>query len=227
MKKKCVYGVVKRIFDIVSSLLVLILLSPLFLITAIAIKIDSKGPVLFKQERVGRYKKPFKILKFRSMRVDTDPNSATHELKDADAHITRVGKFIRKTSIDELPQLVNILCGQMSVVGPRPLIDKGCDSQVILERDKYHANDVRPGLTGLAQISGRDEVDATEKAWLDGKYVEKRGVFLDLSIIFKTIFKVFGREGVVEGDNCEYKHCANCPTAMASEKNACVDGTDK
>ena len=227
MKKKRVYTVVKRIFDIVSSLFALILLSPLFLITAIAIKIDSKGPVFFKQERAGRYKKPFKILKFRSMRVDTDPNSATHELKDAVAHITRVGKFIRKTSIDELPQLINILCGQMSVVGPRPLINNGCDAQVIAERDKYHANDVRPGLTGLAQISGRDEVDVAEKAWLDGKYVEKRGVILDISIIFKTVFKVFARDGVVEGNNCEYKHCANCPAATASEQNACVDGLDK
>lgn len=118
MKKKPIYSAIKRIFDVVSSFLALILLSPLFLITAIAIKIGSKGPVFFRQERVGKNKKVFKILKFRSMRIDTDPNSSTHELKNADAHITRVGKFIRKTSIDELPQLINILIGQMSVVGP-------------------------------------------------------------------------------------------------------------
>lgn len=226
MKKKPIYSAIKRIFDVVSSLLVLILFSPLFLITAIAIKIDSKGPVFFRQERVGKNKKVFKILKFRSMRVDTDPNSSTHELKNADAHITRVGKFIRKTSIDELPQLINILIGQMSVVGPRPLIDKGCDSLVIKERDKYHANEVRPGLTGLAQISGRDQVDVAEKAWLDGKYVEKRSLFFDLGIIFKTVFKVFERDGVVEGDTCEYKHCKKCDDVKTDNIKALGECTD-
>ena len=201
MKKKRVYAVVKRIFDIISSLLALIVLSPLFLITAIAIKIDSKGPVFFKQKRVGKNKKLFNILKFRSMRTDTDPNAPTHQLKAAESHITKVGKFIRKTSIDELPQLINILLGQMSVVGPRPALFNQYD--LIEERDKYHANDITPGLTGLAQISGRDELEIPVKARIDGEYVTKRGVFFDLGIIFKTVFKVFERDGVVEGGTGE------------------------
>lgn len=201
MKKKRVYAVVKRIFDIISSLLALIVLSPLFLITAIAIKIDSKGPVFFRQKRVGKNKKLFNILKFRSMRTDTDPNAPTHQLKAAESHITKVGKFIRKTSIDELPQLINILLGQMSVVGPRPALFNQYD--LIEERDKYHANDITPGLTGLAQISGRDELEIPVKARIDGEYVTKRGVFFDLGIIFKTVFKVFERDGVVEGGTGE------------------------
>lgn len=203
MKKKRLYSGIKRIFDIVSSLLALIVLSPLFLITAIAIKIDSKGPVFFKQERVGKNKKLFKILKFRSMRTDTDPNAPTHQLKAAESHITKVGKFIRKTSIDELPQLINILLGQMSVVGPRPALFNQYD--LIEERDKYHANDVTPGLTGLAQISGRDELEIPVKAKIDGDYVMKRGVFFDIGIIFKTVFKVFEHDGVVEGGTGELK----------------------
>ena len=201
MKRKPIYGALKRIFDIIASLFALIVLSPLFLITAIAIKIDSKGPVFFKQERVGKNKKLFKIIKFRSMRTDTNPNAPTHLLASAESHITKVGKFIRKTSIDELPQLINILCGQMSVVGPRPALFNQYD--LIEERDKYHVNDIRPGLTGLAQISGRDELEIPVKAKLDGDYVLKRGVFFDLGIIFKTVFRVLGHDGVIEGGTGE------------------------
>ena len=178
MKKKRVYAVVKRIFDIIPSLLALIVLSPLFLITAIAIKIDSKGPVFFRQKRVGKNKKLFNILKFRSMRTDTDPNAPTHQLKAAESHITKVGKFIRKTSIDELPQLINILLGQMSVVGPRPALFNQYD--LIEERDKYNANDIRPGLTGWAQINGRDELEIQTKAKFDGEYIQKISLMFDI-----------------------------------------------
>lgn len=166
-----IYSFFKRIFDIFCSLLAIIVLGIPMLIVAIAIKIDSKGPVLFKQDRVGKNKKIFKIWKFRSMFTNTDPNAPTHELGNATSHITKVGKFIRKTSIDELPQLFNILSGKMSIVGPRPALWNQYD--LIAERDKYGANNIRPGLTGLAQISGRDELEISEKAKLDGEYMKK------------------------------------------------------
>lgn len=171
------------------------------IIVAIAIKCDSKGPVFFKQDRIGKNKKIFKILKFRSMYVDTDPNAPTHQLGNAKSHITKVGTFIRKTSIDELPQLFNIFVGQMSFVGPRPALWNQDD--LVAERDKYHANDVKPGLTGLAQISGRDELEIPVKAKFDGEYVEKRGFFYDIGLIFRTAFSVFKHDGVVEGGTGE------------------------
>ena len=201
MKKKPIYAFFKRIFDIVCSLIAIILLALPMLIVAIAIKCDSKGPVLFKQQRVGKKKKLFKIWKFRSMYIDTDPNAPTHQLGDATSHITKVGKFIRKTSIDELPQLFNILFGKMSFVGPRPALWNQDD--LIAERDNYHANDIKPGLTGLAQISGRDELEITVKAKLDGEYVKKREFFYDIWLIIKTAFSVFKHEGVVEGGTGE------------------------
>ena len=196
-KKKPIYSFFKRCFDIFCSLIAIIVFSLPMLIVAIAIKIDSKGPILFKQERVGKNKKLFKIWKFRSMYTDTDPNAPTHQLGDAKSHITKVGAFIRKTSIDELPQLFNILSGKMSFVGPRPALWNQYD--LIEERDKYHANDVVPGLTGLAQISGRDELEIPIKAKIDGDYVKKRGFFYDIGIIFKTAFSVLKHDGVVEG----------------------------
>ncbi len=201
MKKKAIYAFFKRLFDILCSLLALILLAIPMLIVAIAIKIDSKGPVFFKQNRVGKKKKIFKILKFRSMYTDTDPNAPTHQLGNAKSHITKVGAFIRKTSIDELPQLFNILSGKMSFVGPRPALWNQDD--LIAERDKYHANDIKPGLTGLAQISGRDELEIPVKAKMDGDYVKKRGFFYDIGLIFKTFFSVFKHDGVVEGGTGE------------------------
>ncbi|NLE06400.1 MAG: sugar transferase, partial [Crenarchaeota archaeon] len=163
----------------------------------ICIKCDSRGPVFFKQKRVGIHKKHFNVLKFRSMYIDTDPNSPTHQLGNARSHITKVGAFLRKTSLDELPQLINIFLGQMSFVGPRPALWNQYD--LIEEREKYGANDVKPGLTGLAQISGRDELEIPVKAAKDGEYVEKRGFFYDISLIFKTAFSVLKQEGVVEG----------------------------
>ena len=197
MKKKPIYAFFKRLFDIVCSLLALSLLFIPFIVIAIAIKCDSKGPVFFKQNRIGKNKKIFKILKFRSMYVDTDPNAPTHKLGNANSHITKVGAFIRKTSIDELPQLINILFGQMSFVGPRPALWNQDD--LIAERDKYFANNIKPGLTGLAQISGRDELEISEKAALDGLYVKKRNFFYDIGLIFKTFISVFKHDGVVEG----------------------------
>ena len=201
MKKKPIYSFFKRVFDIFCSFLAIILLALPMLIVAIAIKIDSKGPVFFKQDRIGKKKKIFKILKFRSMYVDTDPNAPTHQLGNATSHITKVGKFIRKTSIDELPQLFNIFIGQMSFVGPRPALWNQDD--LVAERDKYHANDIKPGLTGLAQISGRDELEISVKAKFDGEYVQKRGFFYDIGLLFKTFFSVFKHEGVVEGGTGE------------------------
>ena len=198
-----IYSFFKRLFDIFCSALAIIILGIPMLIVALAIKLDSKGPVLFKQERVGKNKKLFKIWKFRSMYTDTDPNAPTHELGNATSHITKVGKFIRKTSIDELPQLFNILSGKMSIVGPRPALWNQYD--LIAERDKYGANDVRPGLTGLAQISGRDELEIAEKARIDGVYMKKRGFFYDIGLIFKTVFSVFRHDGVVEGGTGELK----------------------
>ena len=201
MKKKPFYVFFKRCFDIFCSLIAIMLLALPMLIVAIAIKIDSRGPIFFKQDRIGKNKKIFKILKFRSMYVDTDPNAPTHQLGNATSHITKVGAFIRKTSIDELPQLFNIFVGHMSFVGPRPALWNQDD--LVAERDKYHANDVKPGLTGLAQISGRDELEIPVKAKFDGEYVEKRGFFYDLSLIFRTFFSVFKHEGVVEGGTGE------------------------
>lgn len=196
MKKK--YFIIKRIIDFVLSLLGIIVLSPLFLIFAIIIKIESIGPVFFKQKRVGKNKEYFNILKFRSMRTDTPKDMPTHMLKNADAYITKFGNFMRKTSLDELPQLINILKGDMSIVGPRPALWNQYD--LIEERDKYNANDIRPGLTGWAQINGRDELPIKVKAKYDGEYVKKVSFLFDLKIFFLTIGKVFKHEGIVEGE---------------------------
>lgn len=201
MKKKPVYSLLKRLFDlIVSFICIFILLLPM-LVIAIAIKCDSKGPVLFKQDRVGKNKKIFKILKFRTMFTDTDPNAPTHLLKDAKSHITKVGAFLRKTSLDELPQIFNIFIGQMTFIGPRPALWNQYD--LIEERDKYHANDVVPGVTGLAQVNGRDAIEIPTKAMFDGIYVERRSLWFDFKILIKTFIFVFGEKGVVEGGTGE------------------------
>ncbi|WP_367116102.1 sugar transferase [Enterococcus faecium] len=187
----------KRGIDFLLSLVGIIVLSPIFLILCIAIKIDSKGPVIFKQKRVGKNKTHFYIYKFRTMKVDTPKETPTHLLSNPDFFITRVGKFLRKTSLDELPQLFNILKGDMAVIGPRPALWNQYD--LIEERDKYHANDIRPGLTGLAQISGRDELEIDYKARLDGQYTANITPWMDLKCFFGTIISVFKSEGVVEG----------------------------
>lgn len=187
----------KRLIDVVLSFLGIILLSWLFLIIAVLIKIDSKGPVFFKQKRVGIHKTYFYMLKFRSMRTDTPKNMPTHLLNNAESHITKVGKVLRKLSLDELPQMLNILKGDMSIIGPRPALWNQDD--LIAERDKYGANDVKPGLTGWAQINGRDELPIDVKARLDGEYVSSMGFIFDLKCFFGTIISVLKSDGVVEG----------------------------
>lgn len=191
------YMKIKRLIDIVLSFFALIVLSPIFLILVIAIKFDSRGPVLFKQKRVGLHKAHFNILKFRTMRIDTPKDTPTHLLGNPDQYITKVGRFLRKTSLDELPQIWNIFVGQMSMIGPRPALWNQYD--LIAERDKYGANDVPPGLTGWAQINGRDELPIELKSKLDGEYVQKISFWMDVKCFFLTIVSVLKSEGVIEG----------------------------
>lgn len=198
-----VYLKIKRLTDIILSTLGLIILSPVFLILIIAIKVDSKGPVLFKQKRMGIHKSHFNILKFRTMRIDTPKDCPTHLLENPDQWITKVGKFLRKTSLDELPQIWNIFVGQMSIIGPRPALWNQYD--LIEERDKYGANDVPVGLTGWAQINGRDTVEIEDKARFDGEYVIKRSLWFDAICFFGTITAVLRRKGVIEGGTGEMK----------------------
>ena len=187
----------KRLLAIVLSLLGLICLGWLLILLCVAIKIDSPGPVLFKQKRVGKGKSHFYILKFRTMRIDTPRDMPTHLLANPEQYITRVGKFLRKTSLDELPQLLNILKGDMAIIGPRPALWNQFD--LIAERDKYGANDIRPGLTGWAQINGRDELEIDVKARLDGEYVERLSFGFDVKCFLGTIAAVLRSDGVVEG----------------------------
>ena len=188
---------VKRAMDIVLSFLGISVLAPVLLILIIAIKIDSPGPVFFTQKRVGLHKEHFQILKFRTMRIDTPKDVPTHMLENPEQWITKVGKFLRRTSLDELPQIFNIFVGQMSIVGPRPALWNQFD--LIEERDKYGANDVVPGLTGWAQINGRDELEIPVKAKLDGEYVEKLSFGFDMKCIFGSVSAVINKKGVVEG----------------------------
>ncbi|MCU7357821.1 sugar transferase [Enterococcus dispar] len=188
---------IKRVIDFILALMGIIILSPILFILCIAIKIDSRGPIVFKQKRVGLNKTHFNILKFRTMKVDTPKEMPTHLLENPDFFITKVGKFLRKTSLDELPQLFNILKGDMAVIGPRPALWNQYD--LIEERDKYQANDIRPGLTGLAQISGRDELAIPVKAKIDGNYAQNISFMMDLKCFIGTIVAVFKSDGVVEG----------------------------
>lgn len=189
---------IKRIIDFILALCGLILLSPIFLILCIWIKTDSKGPIIFKQKRIGVKKTYFNIYKFRTMYIDTPKDMPTHLLKDPDQFITKAGKFLRKTSLDELSQIINILKGEMAIIGPRPALWNQED--LITERDKYHANDVRPGLTGWAQINGRDELAIPIKARLDGEYIEHISFLFDIKCFFGTIISVLKHDGVVEGE---------------------------
>lgn len=191
------YKVLKRIIDRILAIAGLIILSPVFFILVLAIKMDSRGPVLFRQKRVGLNKRYFYILKFRTMRIDTPKDTPTHLLENPEQYITKVGRFLRKTSLDELPQIINILKGEMAIVGPRPALWNQYD--LIAERDKYGANDILPGLTGWAQINGRDELPIDVKARLDGEYVSKISFLMDLKCIFGTVVSVVKQDGVVEG----------------------------
>ena len=188
---------IKRLLAVVLSLAGIVALGWLLIGLSIAIKLDSPGPVLFKQKRVGLGKSHFYILKFRTMRTDTPKDTPTHLLADPEQYITRVGRFLRRTSLDELPQLFNILVGHMAIIGPRPALWNQFD--LIAERDKYGANDVRPGLTGWAQINGRDELEIDVKACLDGEYVENLSFPFDVKCFFGTIAAVLRHDGVVEG----------------------------
>ena len=191
------YRYIKRIIDILLSGLAIIILSPLLLILCIAIKLDSPGPIFFTQKRVGIHKTYFQIYKFRTMRTDTPKDMPTHMLANPEQYITKTGRFLRKTSLDELPQIFNIFKGDMSIVGPRPALWNQYD--LIAERDKYGANDVLPGLTGWAQINGRDELEIPVKAKLDGEYVKKYGFTMDVRCFFGTFLSVLRQDGVVEG----------------------------
>lgn len=191
------YPKIKRFLDFLISIIGIVILSPLFLVIILLIKLDSRGPVLFKQKRIGVNKKEFNILKFRTMRIDTPKDMPTHLLDNPDAYITKIGGFLRKTSLDELPQIINIIKGEMSIIGPRPALWNQFD--LIEERDKYSANDVVPGLTGWAQINGRDELPIDVKACYDGEYVINMHFTFDIKCFFLTIVKVLKKDGVVEG----------------------------
>ena len=193
----------KRTIDfILSSIGIMVLALPM-LVLVIAIKIDDPGPAFFKQKRIGIHKKHFNLYKFRSMKMSTPKDCPTHLLENPEQYITKIGKFLRKSSLDELPQLFNIWTGKMSVIGPRPALWNQDD--LIAERDKYGANDVKPGLTGWAQINGRDELEIPVKAKLDGEYVEKMSFFFDCKCFFGTISSVLRSDGVVEGGTGEMK----------------------
>lgn len=212
-EKHKMYFAVKRGTDIFLSLFGIIALIPAWIILAAAVKCESRGPVLFKQKRVGVGKRYFYILKFRTMRTDTPKDVPTHLLKDPDQYITRTGKMLRKLSLDELPQIFNILRGDMSIIGPRPALWNQYD--LIQARDRYGANDILPGLTGWAQINGRDELEIPVKARLDGEYTEElkkgglRGLAMDVRCFFGTIINVVRREGVVEGGTGELHNAEN------------------
>ena len=189
------YG--KRIMDIFLSGCGIVVLAPVYLLIAVAIKVDDPGPVFFRQKRVGIHKTHFQILKFRTMKMETPKDSPTHLLENPEQYITRVGKFLRKASLDELPQIFQIFTGDMSIIGPRPALWNQFD--LIAERDKYGANDVRPGLTGWAQINGRDELPIDVKARFDGEYVKNLSFAFDCKCFFGTIASVLKHDGVVEG----------------------------
>lgn len=210
------YMKVKRGIDFILASIGMIVLSPVFLILIIAIKIDSRGPVFFKQKRVGIHKSYFNILKFRTMKIDTPKDMPTHMLSNPEQYITKVGRFLRKTSLDELPQIINILKGEMSIIGPRPALWNQYD--LLEERDKYGANDVMPGLTGWAQVHGRDELEIPVKAKLDGFYVKHMSFRMDVICFVRTIFSVLKSEGVVEGGTGEMHKDISGNSGLKNEK---------
>jgi O-antigen biosynthesis protein WbqP len=221
--KKVIYRTfIKKIIDIILAFVGIVVLSPVFFLLIVCIKLDSKGPVLFKQRRIGKGKSEFYILKFRTMKIDTPKDTPTHLLKDPESYITRVGKFMRKTSLDELPQILNILKGEMSIIGPRPCLWNQYD--LITERDKYGANDIYPGLTGWAQINGRDELPIDIKAKLDGEYVEKMSFGFDVQCFFGTIISIVKHDGVVEGGTGEMERAKATTSTVTSVES---EGTER
>lgn len=193
MYRQCV----KRLLDIIIATMGLVVLSPVFVVLAILIKKDDGGPIFFTQDRVGLHKKPFRLYKFRSMRVTAPANCPTEELDNPDFWITKTGTWMRKTSLDELPQILNIIRGDMSIVGPRPVVL--AEEELITYRERYGANDIRPGLTGWAQINGRDEVGTKRKAILDGEYVIRMSFLFDTRIFLATFIDVIQEKGIHEG----------------------------
>lgn len=192
---------IKRLLDILISLVGIIVLLPFLVLIFVWVKADSKGPVMFVQKRIGKQKTLFTMYKFRTMFTDAPSEVPTHKLQKPNEHITRIGGFLRRTSLDELPQLWNVLKGDMSIIGPRPALWNQDD--LVAERDKYHANDVRPGLTGWAQINGRDELDIPVKARLDGEYARRVTFLFDCRCFIRTILSVMKHDGVVEGGKGE------------------------
>lgn len=201
------YASVKRILDVGVSVVALIILSPLFIIVALIIKVDSPGGVFFKQKRSGKDRVPFMCYKFRTMSVDAPHNRATCELKGSKSYITRPGKILRRLGIDELPQLFNVLKGEMSLIGPRPVILK--ETKLLDERDKYGANAMVPGIGGWAQSNGRDEIDYKTKARLDGEYTQNFGWRMDASCVWRTVVAIFTSEGFREGGLGDDKYKKN------------------
>jgi O-antigen biosynthesis protein WbqP len=193
----------KRLIDILLSGLGLIILFPLYLVIIFAILIDDPGSVIFAQKRVGKGKKYFMLYKFRSMKMTSPHDVPTHKLENPDQFITKTGRFLRRSSLDELPQIWNIFKGDMSIIGPRPALWNQDD--LVAERDKYGANDIKPGLTGWAQINGRDALEIDAKARFDGEYVKKMGFIFDVKCFFKTVFSVLKSDGIVEGGTGEIK----------------------
>lgn len=196
------YKSFKRWLDLLASAVLILFLSPLLISVGLMIKIGSRGPIFFVQERIGINKIHFSMLKFRTMKQDTPSDVPTHLLINPEKHVTNVGKYLRMTSLDELPQLFNILKGDMSLVGPRPALWNQYD--LIAERDRYKANDIRPGITGWAQINGRDELSIEEKARLDGVYAQKMSFLFDVKCLLGTLFAVFKLPGFVEGETSKF-----------------------
>lgn len=217
---------VKHVLDRILSFCGLVLLSPVFVVISLAIVIDDPGPVLFTQKRVGRDKNFFMLHKFRSMKMKAPHDIPTHQLKNPEQYITRVGKFLRKYSLDELPQIWDIFRGRMSIIGPRPALWNQAD--LVAERDKYGANNILPGLTGWAQINGRDELEIADKARLDGEYAKKlrqgsmKALFFDVKCFLGTVLSVLDSDGVVEGGTGELHKARGCRVQRESiqpEKN--------
>lgn len=194
-----IYMTIKRCIDIICSLIALVIFSPIFLIIAVFIKGSSNGPVFFRQKRIGKNKSEFTILKFRTMRMETPKDMPTHLLHNADVYITNIGKILRKTSLDELPQIINILRGEMSIIGPRPALWN--QFELIVLREQYKVNTILPGLTGWAQVNGRDELSINAKVKFDYEYIQKVNLFFDLKIFFISIHNVIYRTGVLEGNS--------------------------
>lgn len=215
----------KRLIDLLLSVIGIILLSVIFFFIALLLKLDSPGPIFFKQKRVGKDKRLFSIYKFRTMSIYTPKDTPTHLLENPDQYITRMGHFLRKSSLDELPQLFNILKGDMSLIGPRPALWNQDD--LVAERDRYQVNALRPGVTGWAQINGRDELAIPDKARLDGEYAARLSFFFDMECFFKTLICIVKSDGVVEGAAAPTKEKTLIPPSISSSVPSATERTIK